>query len=436
MKRFIATYIKPHSTLFDTYLYYFLLALVVVMPLHAFLAVSLGNITGYQAVWQAWKEVGLLLGGFAALGLYVSQPTIRERLAKQPAIWSASAFIVVALTVSLITRYVVFGDFLLGAKTTLAFLVLFVVMQTIEFTTQRWKLLLTSLLAISSAIGIFALAQVYLLPKDFLVQFGYGSDTLLPFHLVDPAVKAIRIIATFSGPNQLGSFMILPLIISFWLVTRKKWLAIIPLALTSFALLNSYSRSSWIGAAIAIFVTLLIRIRGWWKLTLIAVLVAAAIGGVSLNKASADNLSNVRYYVFHGRPLNGKIQGSDQSRIERANFGLQTIQRQPLGYGLGTAGPASKNSVQPLITENTYLQIGIETGVIGLLLFGLTIVLTIVALIKRFAVVDETAPLVAIIIGLSVSNLFLHTWADSATALVLWGLTGYVLTTTPNRKKS
>lgn len=427
---------KRLAQLFDNYLYYFLLALVLIMPLHAFLAISIGHIIGHQAVLQAWKEVGMVFAAIAAWSIFFTNKEVKKRVAQQPAAWTAKAFIVVALIVTAISHSVGLYNVLLGVKTTLGFLVLFVAVQAARFTPKRWNTLIKALLIISSVVGIFAIAQVYLLPVDFLVRFGYGAATVPAFHLVDPAVTAVRIIATFSGPNQLGSFMIIPLVISAWLITRKKWLAIIPFVLSSFALVNSYSRSAWVGAGVALLMALAIRLQGYWRLALVGIMALLVIGGISLNAMSQDRLSKVRFYVHHGKVADGQVLGSDSNRLESAARGVDQVIQEPLGYGLGTAGPASQGASQSIITENTYLQVGIETGVVGLLLFIATIVLSIVALFKQRLAVDEASPLIAILLGLSVSNLFLHTWADSATALVLWGLVGYCLAAQPKRSKA
>lgn len=429
--------LKPSiAPLLDKYLYYFLLALVIVMPLHAFLTISLGNITGQQAVFQAWKEVGLLVAVIAAWCIFFTNKEVKQRVAEQPAAWAAKIFVVISLIITALAQSADVFSVFLGIKTTLAYLVLFVVVQAATFTPQRWTTLIRALLAMSSAVGLFAVAQVYLLPADWLARFGYGAATVIPFHLVDPAVASIRIIATFSGPNQLGSFMIIPLLISIWLVMRKKWIALIPASLSGFALFHSYSRSAWIGALIGVFILLLIRLRGWWKLSLLAPLIFIAVAAVSLNSSVKTMTSNLEFYIFHGQFMNGTVNGSDASRLDNAQAGVIKIQQQPLGYGLGTAGPASKNSAQPIITENSYLQIGIETGVVGLLMFIATVILTIYALWERRRLIDETTPLFAALIGLSATNMFLHTWADSATALVLWGLVGYCLAAPIRGKQS
>lgn len=419
---------KRFTKIAEQYLFYYILALVLLMPVHAFMTISLGHLIGHQAWWQAWKEIGLVLGGLAASILIATKPRSRQQLSSQPAIWSAAAYIGTSLLVSGWRHNISLGSFLLGAKTSLAFLILFIIIQTVTFDKRQWQTVINALLVVSSAVGLFAVAQVYLLPVDWLTRFGYGASTVLPFHLVDPAVSSIRIIATFSGPNQLGSFMIIPLIISLGLALRKKWLYVIPAILSGFALFHSYSRSSWIAAVVALFVILVIRLRGWWKLSLLAPLIAMYIIASVLNGPVRSMSTKLTFYVFHGQFVDGHTNGSDSYRLQNARAGLDKIKAVPAGYGLGTAGPASQSTSTPIITENYYLQVGIESGVIGLSLFVLTIGLTLLALYKRFNVVDDTTSLFGVLVGLCVANLFLHTWADSATALVLCGLVGYSLT--------
>lgn len=429
--------LKPSiAQLLDKYLYYFLLALVIVMPLHAFLAISLGQITGQQAVLQAWKEVGLMVAAIVAWVIFFTNKEIKQRVAKQPAAWTAKIFILVSLIVTALAQSIDVFSVFLGIKTTLAFLVLFVVVQAAHFTQQRWNTLIKALLVVSSAVGLFAVAQVYLLPADWLARFGYSATTVIPFHLVDPAVSSIRIIATFSGPNQLGSFMIIPMIMSAWLVMSKKWLAFIPLVLTTFSLFHSYSRSAWIGAVIALFIISFIKLSGWWKLSLLAPIAGLIIAAQVLSGPIHSMSTNLTFYVYHGQFVDGRTNGSDSNRIANAKFGVTKIQAKPLGYGLGTAGPASRNTARPVITENSYLQIGIETGLLGLALFVATVILAGYALWVRRLVVNESVPLLAALIGLSATNMFLHTWADSATALVLWGLIGYCLAAPAKKERA
>lgn len=418
----------------DTYLYGFMLALVLVMPLHAFIVVSLGHLVGHQSLWQVWKEAGLVAATLAAGLIVLSDAQKRRYVLLQPTFWLVVSFTLYALAVSAIYQPVSLYHFLLGAKTTLGFLILFVVMQATRFSPARWQSLLKALLGISTAIGIFTIAQVYFLPADFLTRFGYGASTIPPFHLVDPALSTIRVIATLSGPNQLGSFMIIPLVLSFWLVLRKRWIAILPLLLSAFALWHSYSRSAWIGAAAGLFVVLIFRLKGAWRLVPLVIFALALISAQQIRTQTSGRTGNLRYYVYHGEIVDGKPNGSDQQRLSSAERGVLEIKQQPQGHGLGTAGPASQNTAVAIITENTYLQIGIEAGIPGLLVFIAIVVAVIVGLLRRQPLIDEAPALAAILIGLSLTNLFLHTWSDSATALVFWGLAGYAFALNPKAR--
>src|SRR5215510_9004576 len=79
-----------------------LLALVALMPFHAFLSVWLGHLTGHQTIIQAWKEVLLLILSILGLILLIREPKIRHRLRTWPAVF-AGAFALVALIVTMFT---------------------------------------------------------------------------------------------------------------------------------------------------------------------------------------------------------------------------------------------------------------------------------------------------------------------------------------------
>jgi O-antigen ligase len=95
----------------------------------------------------------------------------------------------------------------------------------------------------------------------------------------------------------------------------------------------------------------------------------------------------------------------------------------PIGHGLGSAGPASFKASQPVIPENWYLQIAYEVGILGLLLY----ILAFAGLLGDFIRnrnLALPASLFALTCGILVSNLFLHTWADSTLVLIVFTLYG------------
>jgi hypothetical protein len=108
--------------------------------------------------------------------------------------------------------------------------------------------------------------------------------------------------------------------------------------------------------------------------------------------------------------------------------GVHSISQAPLGHGLGTsAGTGQRfNDAQSTVTENGYLQVGVETGVLAMVIFcWLTI-----EMIRRLNRAARTVPdpgvsaIRGAAIGLAVGALFLHAWNEFAVAWMLWGLAG------------
>src|ERR1035437_9347682 len=106
-----------------------LIALVAVMPFHAFLVVWLGHLAGHQTLWQGWKEALT-----AILTILATIILIRRRNARQlmlrPLNLIVIAFFAVAVIVTLLARPSLSGA-AYGLKTDLEFLVLFGIAQIV-----------------------------------------------------------------------------------------------------------------------------------------------------------------------------------------------------------------------------------------------------------------------------------------------------------------
>jgi hypothetical protein len=404
-----------------------ILVLVALMPFHAFFTTWLGTSLGHRELWQAWKEALLVILGLLSAFIIWKDRT-KLAVLKRPVNIAIFAFIAISILASAIGRQVGSHSFWLGAKTDLEFLVACVLAQLVtspklEDWTKRLVMITGGL------VGLIAIIQVYLLPADFLKHFGYGPTTIEPFRQVDPAVSSIRVLATLGGPNQLGSFMILPSALFAYLLLRKRqWWAVAPLALTVFALVHSYSRSALLGLAVALVLVVAIG-QSARKLAIIAVVTIIAAGGLfAVARTAVLQHTQLEYYLLHGQIQYGnELKGSDQNRIPALQQGLQNSLQHPLGRGLGTSGPASFNTDDTNITEDYYLQLAIETGLAGLAAFLVAQVLVASELVRIAGKSDLAIPLLAALAGIAVFNLFLHGWADSSTALVFWSTAGVVI---------
>lgn len=412
---------------------YGLMALMALMPLHAFLAIWAGSVFGNQMIWQAWKEAVIAIVGLFVLAHLFKNPE-KLQLLKRPIIYISLAYIALSIFITLIVQPPLLSA-LIGFKTNLAMVLVFlaaVVVSDTRFKNQVLKILMMS----SGAVIVFGLIQAYVLPIDFLTKFGYGSSTIKPYYMVDPAIEAVRIVSTLGGPNQLGAFLILPICIAISLMLRGfSWLKLAFVMAGSVVVFNTYSRSAWLGLIIAVGITLLLHIPRKFRMpSLLAGTIMATIL-IELVVINSSSSSQLQYYIFHQSIIETGHLGPTGERMAAIENGIQAVQQQPWGMGLGTAGPASFYSDQPMITENWYLQLGIEVGLVGLALFIALQIMLAIKLMRHNQQLLIAPAMVGAMAGIAVINLFLHGWADSSTALTYWILAGACLGVVFSAKK-
>jgi O-antigen ligase len=407
---------SPHSRL-KQLIQISLLLIVALMPLHAFLSVWLGHIFGHEAIIQAWKEALLLVLAAAAVVLVWRDRTLLQRL-RQPWILIAGGFVALAILVTLITRPPLTAV-AFGLKTDLEFL-LAAVVATLVATPEFTRRIVIAVLAGAVVVVGFGLLQIFVLPADFLTHFGYGPSTILPYQHITAGTNALRFPSTLGGPNQLGTYLILPLCLSLLVAIRRRlwWLLALP-AGGVMVLVSTYSRSAWIGAAVAVVVTLIYASPAQLRRRLTVGVIAVAIIGAFIALPAALNPNGkLQYYLLHSSVAAHDQRNSDTEHAASLRQGLHDLAAAPLGHGLGTAGPATFHAGQGNIIENYYLQIGFETGIIGMLAFIAILGALTVRLWKRTAVHPDALPVAAAILGIGLVGLVLPSWTDSSTALI------------------
>lgn len=404
-----------------------IIALISLMPFHAFIVTWLGSITGHRMIWQAWKEAVLAIMGLAGL-IYLWKNKPARAILRQPINALILVYSLLAIVVSLVGGHMGTRSFWYGAVIDLAFLASFIAAQLVATKTLEARIS-KSIIITSCIVAGFGLLQVFVLPVDFLRHFGYGPTTIEPYRFVDAAVNSVRILSTLGGPNQLGAYLILPVtLFAYLLVPKRRLWAALPLAACIFVQIQSFSRAAWIGSMVAVFATLMVGLSRRWILAAIAVLIVIAGIGYGIGRSAISHNTPLEYYILHGHPLkSGQVIGSDVGRIESLQQGLKNAASHPLGEGLGRSGPASLDSNYANITENYYLQITIETGLLGLLLFLAIQIALGVELANLVSRSDLAAPLFGTLIGIAAVNLFLHGWADSSIALAYWASAGIVV---------
>lgn len=397
--------------------------ILVLMPFHAFMVVATSHFLGFGVLFQSWKElfIVLLAGVWVLYGVSARKLLFKLDIAN----WLVLGIIGLSLLVTLFVQPTP-AAILFGIKTNLVALGLFLIAQ-IPLSQKRpvKKYLLWLVLVPAGIVSILALLQSFVIPPNFLGQLGYSAATIDPTQQVDSALKFWRAFSTLGGPNQLGAYLIVPFIFAtiYALKTKRYWL-LVGSGVILMAVVVTYSRSAWLGTAAALLTALILSLKGKVRVIFIGgIAVVAVLGGMYLYSALQQPNNSVQYVLLHGRVFENRIEGSDQGRLESFTNTTNAIVSEPWGHGLGSAGPASFKATQSVIPENWYLQIAYEIGVFGLVLY-ICLFAVLLGDFWRQRRDPLAASLFAATVGILVANLFLHAWADSTLALLMFALYG------------
>ena len=400
------------------------------MPVHAFVSTWGGTSIGPLWLWKSWKDLLLAIVGLVVLVYALWKREFREALLRDRLVWTVLALVVLVLVSGGVYRGVngqnaTFAGVAMDVRYLLGAAVAYVVMRfgtRVRFV--QWR---RYVVGVGVGLAVLGALQVFVLPLEFLSSFGYDKHvTIAPYTLIDDNPNAPRAFATLSGPNDYGAFLLLPLVLAV-IAARKRplaWLAVLAIAGGVYL---SGSRSAWLGALVALGIYLFAESKRrftpgtLWKFAVMGVVAFGCVVSLALV------IPAVRLQVFHSSPGDSSLaEGSTDAHWQATLAGLKRVATQPLGCGPGCAGPASFYGPTPKISENYYVQLAEEYGVVGL---GLWVWLVVVVVRRLWDDRSRTLSVVllASFAGLSVIGLWLHVWADDPVSLTWWILAGSVL---------
>lgn len=410
---------------------------LVVMPFHATLTVWLASFGFDYTVVRLWKEMVLLvlLGG--ATALLLRSPELRVQLAESVVVRRLSLLIGVYVLLHLLLGTIVFarGDVSVVALgyslvSNLRFLAFFLVAVVVGVQYRAWLKLYWRrvLLWPAAVVVVFGLLQDYVLPYDVLRHVGYSLDTIPPYITVDEKIEYVRVQSTMRGPNPLGAYLvpILAAFVALFVTRRRRYVRVaFGMVATLLVLYATYSRSAWIGAAVAVGLVLWgVAASARARKFLLVVMAAVAVVGLFGVWALQDNRT-AQNLVLHTDDTSTAASSNDV-RADALSAAATDVLEKPLGRGPGTAGPASVyNDAPARISENYFLQIGQEVGVLGMVLL-IAIHVVIGAALWRAGGAKRVLPLIlaASLAGVVLINMLSHAWADDTLAYVWWGFAG------------
>lgn len=410
--------------------YYGFLALLVYMPFHIFLSQWLSTITGGLEVWKVAKDVvllGLVLFTVCLVFIQREKGRLFYWILGLSGVYVIFHLVLWALHSDIFRESAIlgtvyntrlFGFLLLGYGATLLNKDKFVFSSIIKI-----------VLMVSTLIALLGVLQ-YFLPKDILAHFGYSLERgARPAFFIDDNPALPRIMSTLREPNALGAYLLFPLSLLTALVIKirdnRRLMLIGMLLLHGLAIFLTFSRSAWLGAVIAVLIVLWwsyrknmqSTMRRYWPVVILIPVL------VSVGLFALRNTSFFQGYITHATVDERNDLDSNDYHTILLREGLEGVIEQPAGHGPGTAGLASIRDPQGgQLTENYYVQVAYEVGLLGLAIFVVISVVVYLRVRRRRDYIGTA--LIASFWAYVLMNMFLHTWSNETVAAQWWLLAG------------
>lgn len=414
------------SKIIERFLLGILLIIAVGMAIHTPLTLWLGvQWPAAELYIKAWKEVlmgvALVLLIYIAVRRKVANSLLEDRVMQLGLVFAGLHFVMIMIFQNGLDT--VGAGLLIDLRYVLYFVLVY---GFLKICPQYRRMFIVALGSTAVVVLGFALLQLTVLPKDILANIGYSKETISPYLTVDENPDYVRINSTLRGPNPLGAYTVIVIGLLAattvrWKLGKRGWVVVgITAAASLLALGASYSRSSLIGAVVAVVTIFVIAMSAKVRRRFIISLAVIAVVLVGL-LAAFRHSTFVANVIFHDSPTTGAHIDSNSGHVDSLADGLDRFIHQPLGAGVGSTGSASLIGDKPVIIENQYLFIAHEVGWIGLaVFFWLTF-----EILRRLWQRRQSALALGVFgsgIGLLIIGLLLPVWVDDTVSIVWWGL--------------
>jgi hypothetical protein len=397
------------------------------LPLHNIVMSLLygGGVHGHALdAIQAWKEIVI-----AAAVASVAVSAIRaRRLPFRPMLvdWLALAYGAFVVLYALIPQSALDGHagtraIAYGARHDLVLVVAYFLGRSVALDVRRIRWLIAFAAA---AVAAWGLIEVYAVPIEwwrhsgavgyFHHELGYdyhgpgGLPENFAFNTSDGLFR--RLVSTFVSPLATAYMLVIAMLL-LATVRRLRPLAVGLAVLCGAGLLWTFSRSSIVALTVGLLVLAAAR-RRWWPAWAAVLVLAAGFGFAAVFHDIAPRThwfkSDVPYQEAQARAkgplpkgsgLSGTVslgEPSIKSHLTSLRDGISTVFHHPQGYGLGNAGTtAQRFGVTLKAGESNYTELGVETGLVGALLFIAWSAALFVGLVRTAWAGDRAAAAVA-----------------------------------------
>lgn len=327
---------------------------------------------GPDAIGAITLDAGLLI---AVLGLIAHDGlrTVRRIWAEADAVARIAFGIFVAWLLLSVVQVAQSGDLargLAGFRLT-QFYVIAMLGALIALSRPSWRRQADRLTLVGlSAIAGYAALRVLIGPATAERQIALSKGTVATYGGV------FRTVGSFSSSIGMDSFLVpaavVGLVCGLLLAGRRRWgWTVATLAVVG--IIGSYDRTAIVAMAVTLLavVALVIvgrQLSGRQKLA-VAGLLVLVLGGGGVGTVVAAQSSPVLRKRVQGI-LHPSHDASLRLRVDTWHAALERASRSPFGVGLGMVGHASGvDRRHPVTTDNSYLKVLVEQGILGAVLF-------------------------------------------------------------------
>ncbi len=308
-----------------------------------------------------------------------------------------------------------------------------------------WRRIGLTIVAVGCGLAAWGLIDVYLVPLQwwrdsgvpdwFSQQLGlrYRCLSGLPENWIlntDEESPVRRLVSTFLSPLATAYTLVVACLL-LAAVRRRRW-TVAAGALAYSGLLWTHTRAAFIALPAGLLVLALLRrsvpIAGLAVASVAASIVFVAVFptiGPSTTYTAAELMclreNAAQEGVASDDPFSAG-ESSTSSHLSALRDGIRTVLHHPWGFGLGNSGvSASRTGVEVKAGESSYTELGVDTGVLGLLAFAGWLVALILGLRARSPWLAASVAAVAVL-GLQTDVIGIH-WLS----VVVFALAGAVL---------
>jgi hypothetical protein len=277
--------------------------------------------------------------------------------------------------------------------------------RALDLTARELRRVFATILGTGAAVAAFGLVDVYAIPLQWWrdsgapgwfqeqLGFAYRGLSRLPENFVyntGDEEPLRRLVSTFLSPLATSYLLVVALLVAVAWLSRDRlrgrmlalWLALT--ALLFAGLLWTHSRSSYLALALGLAVYAAARrtLPTAERYAIVGAAFAVIFVGAMFVRAYPDIGPRTTYTraeleelrrnaAATGDPaVSGLTDASIESHWDSLREGIRVVLRHPQGFGLGNAGStASRTDVEVKAGESTYTELGVDTGLVGGLVF-------------------------------------------------------------------